>query len=69
MFKMTFLTSPELGQSVAIWLDTWCPDYRVDKCPCGFYDFWEFDLYDVSVECYEKIYAFVKYHQKKGDLL
>lgn len=69
MFKITFLCSPELGSYITYWLNDKDPTHKVCKNPMGFEGFWEITIYDISPEFYVKLYDFVQYHKRKGDLL
>ena len=69
MFKFTFLVSPDLGSFIKIWLEDKCNSFRVCENPLGLSGFWEITIYDISPEFYAKLYDFIQYHKRKGDLL
>lgn len=69
MFKMSFLCSPELGTYIDYWLNDIDPEHRVVKNPMGLSGFWEITIYDISPDSYVKLYEFIQYHKRKGDLL
>lgn len=69
MIKLILLCSPELGEYLSYWLNDKVPTYRVNKNPLSLCGFWEITIYRLSPDDYSKLYDFIEYHKRKGDLL
>lgn len=67
MFKTTFLISPCNVESIKYLLVDGCSGFRVEEIPDM--NFVEVIIYDIKPEYFQKLYDWVKYKGRKGDLL
>lgn len=67
MFKISFLISPCNVDAIKYLLKDGCQSFRIIEIPDM--TFVEVVIYDIRPEYFQKLYDWVKYKGRKGDLL